>query len=78
MSKTHSVSRSRPRKNKQMDSDSQWSSHFFKMYVTAREKYQQVFEQLNNVKEQLNKVTQERDDLLIKQQVLNQQMASKF
>ena len=48
------------------------------MYATAREKYQQVFEQLNNVKEQLNKVTQERDDLLIKQQVLNQQMASKF
>ena len=48
------------------------------MYVTAREKYQQVFEQLNNVKEMLNKVTQERDDLLLKQQELNQQMASKF
>jgi hypothetical protein len=60
-----------------MNSDSQWSSHFFKMYASAREKYQQVFEQLNNVKELLNKVTQERDDLL-KQQVLTQQIAGKF
>ena len=77
MSKTHSFSRNRPRKNKQMNSDSQWSSHFFKMYASAREKYQQVFEQLNNVKELLNKVTQEREDLL-KQQELTQQIAGKF
>ena len=60
-----------------MDSDSQWSSHFFELYVTTREKYQQVFEQLNNFKELLNKVTQERDDLL-KQQVLTQQINGKF
>ena len=66
MRKTHSFSRSRPKKKKEMDSK-QPIPHWFRKLLVARK-------QIEILVAQLEKVTQERDDLLM-QQDLNQQIA---
>ena len=74
MRKTHSFSRSRPKKDKKMDYDR--PPRWFHKLVSARKMSENLIVQLNDVRLQLEIVTQERDDLL--RRLDDQQMAGKF